>query len=507
VEHQRPLPQQIVAQSGSNGDGAHASAHHSDRISTASSPKTARILAIIAIVVLAVLAVGFAVQFIVRHHRETQVQDQTAQSADAMAAVDVVTVQPTATTYPLSLPGQTAGWYESTIYARDDGYIGKWFADIGDHVKQGQVLATIETPELDEQLAAARAKLNASNAQVQVAQSSQAIAKITFDRWWESPAGVVSEQERQEKKSTYDSAIAQLAEARAQAQLDQAGVDRLVTMQTFRSVTAPYDGIITGRHVDIGDLVTAGSTASTSSLYNLAQANVIRTFVDVPQKAAGDMAVGLDADAASNQFPGRLFHGKVARSSMSIDPQSRTMRVEVDIPNPDLLLLPGMYVDVTFQLKQRGLLQVPASAMLFKPQGLQVAVVDADGKVSFCPITVARDDGDTVEIATGLQSGDRVALNISSGISQGQQVAPVDVDATVAMVPPPLPAAPAAEVGPPQSVGTASPFKIPAPNSGMNPPAPARAPALNAIPDPGESPPPASNPLTGGAGDSSHQDH
>jgi hypothetical protein len=157
-----------------------------------------------------------------------------------------------------------------------------------------------------------------------------------------------------------------------------------------------------------------------------------------------------------------------------------------------------MYVDVTFQLKQRGMLQVPASAVLFKPQGLQVAVVDATGKVDFRPITVARDDGDTVELATGVQSGDRVALNISSGIGQGQQVNAVEVDAAVAM------AAPAGEVGPPQSVGTSSPFNAPQPNSGVHPPFPAKAPApLSAIPDPGESPPPVNNPRTGSAGENS----
>lgn len=495
MEHQRS-PSAPARGTGSNGDAAKAPPSHRDgRISTASSPNTARTLLLIAIAVLVLLAIGFVVQFAVRRHHQNQVEQQTSETEHATPAVDVVTVQPTATSYPLELPGQTAGWYQSTIYARVDGYVSKWFSDIGDHVKQGQVLATIETPELDEQLAAAKAKVNASDAQVQVAQSNEAIAKITYDRWWQSPKGVVSEQERQEKKSTYDSAVAQLAAAKAQAQLDQADVDRLAAMERFRRVTAPYDGVITGRHIDIGDLVTAGSTASTSSLYNIAQANIIRTFVDVPQKAAGDMVVGLSASATTNQFPGRVFAGKVARSTQSIDPQSRTMRVEVDIPNADLLLVPGMYMNVTFQLPQRGLLQVPASAILFRTKGLQVAVIDGGNKVDFRPITVARDDGDTVELANGVEPNDRVALNISSAISPGEQVNPVDVTSSVVMsMPPPPMAAPAVEAsyGPKGALPTAA-QKTPVPDSGMNPPAPAKAPApLNAIPDPGESPPPVS---------------
>jgi RND family efflux transporter MFP subunit len=198
-------------------------------------------------------------------------------------------------------------------------------------------------------------------------------------------------------------------------------------MEEFRKVTAPYDGVITARHVDIGDLVSSGSSANTSSLYSIAQSNVIRVFVDVPQKAAADMTVDLPAHASSDQYPGRLFSGKIARSAMSIDPQTRTQRTEVDIPNPDLTLVPGMYVQVTFELNQRKLPQVPAAAILFRPTGLQVAVVNADSKVEFHPVTVARDNGDTVELATGANPGDRVALNLSSAIMPGEQVNAVEV--------------------------------------------------------------------------------
>jgi RND family efflux transporter MFP subunit len=340
-------------------------------------------------------------------------------------------------------------------------------------------LATIDTPELDQQLDAAEARANAAMAQVKVATANESIAKITYERWWDSPKGVVSEQERQEKKSTYESATAQLEAAKAQHQLDEADVNRLKALEAFKQVTAPYDGVITSRHIDIGDLVTAGSSSGNTSLYTIAQADVIRTFIDVPQKAAAEMIVDLDATATSDQFPGRVFHGKVARSTRSIDPQSRTQRTEVDIPNTDLVLLPGMYVQVTFQLKQRGLLQVPAAAILFRPKGLQVAVVDDENKVEFHPITIAKDNGDTVELDSGVKENERVALNISNYIAEGEAVAPVDVDKELGGTnpPPPVPPpAPEAHADAPAPDVISPNGAAPVPDSSANPPAPAPAP-------------------------------
>jgi RND family efflux transporter MFP subunit len=347
-------------------------------------------------------------------------------TAEARAIVGVAAVQPTAKNYPLELPGQTAGWYQSTIFARVDGYVGSWTADIGDQVKQGQILAKIDTPEMDQQLNAARAKAASSAAQEAVAESSVSIAKLTYDRWRDSPRGVVSEQEREEKKASYEEAVAHLTAARAQTRLDEAEMGRYVAMDVFKNVTAPYDGVITARHLDVGDLVNAGSSSNNNSLYSIAQSNRIRVFVDVPQKAASEMSVGLGAEVTSDQFPGQVFKGKLARSAMSIDAQTRTQRTEVDVPNPDLKLVPGMYLNVTFQLKQRGLLEVPAAAILFRAAGLQVAVVDRSGRIDFRPVTVAKDNGDTVVLASGVNAGDRVALNLSSAITAGQLVTPAE---------------------------------------------------------------------------------
>ena len=441
-----------------------------NRVSTKSSNGTGRLLAFAVVVLMVLLGIGFAVAFGVHKQTEADADRLAGDAADAKQIVDVVSVRPSARSYPLELPGQTAGWHESTIFARVDGYLNSWSADIGDRVKQGQVLATIDTPEMDQQLNAARARAAASKAQVTVAESSVAFAKLTNDRWKESPKGVVSEQEREEKHASYEEAVARLAAAKAQADLDQADVGRYVAMEAFKNVTAPYDGIVTARKVDVGDLVTAGSSANTTLLYSVAQPDVIRVFVDVPQKAAADMSVGLAAMVTSDQYPDRNFEGKVARSAMSIDPQTRTQKTEVDVPNPEFALVPGMYVTVTFQLNQRGLQEVPAAAMLFRSTGLQVAVVDNDSRIELRPVTVAKDNGDTVVLASGVNSGERVALNLSSSIVAGEQVT-VDENKESATAPSQSPAL--APNAPTESAAPAT-ARIPAAESGIHPPAPAK---------------------------------
>jgi len=322
----------------------------------------------------------------------------------------------------LTLPGETRGWYSSTIYARVNGYLAKWFVDIGDRVKKDQVLATIDTPDLDAQLAAAQAQLVAQQAEEKVKEADAEFAKTTYERWQGSPKGVVSDQEREDKKARYEGGIAQLNAARARVDLDQANVDRLTFLTKFKQVTAPFDGVITERRVDIGDLITAGSTANTTSLFRIVQSDQIRVFADVPQTASVHLDVGTQAEITATDYPGRVFKGNITRTSRSIDPRARTLRVEVDLPNKDFVLVPGMYVTVTFHLKPTTFVQVPASALLFRAGGPQVALVDKSGTVKFQDVNIARDDGSFVEIASGLAEGDQVALNISNQIADGQKV-------------------------------------------------------------------------------------
>jgi len=345
-------------------------------------------------------------------------------AASSKPQVNVIVVRTAQTSRPLTLPGETAAWFESTIYARVTGYVAKWHVDIGDHVHQGQILALIDTPELDADLNAARAELTAARAQVKVREAEAEFAKTTNERWRDSPKGVVSEQEREAKRADYDGAVAKLNAAVAQVALDQARVDRLVAFTRFKEVAAPYDGTITERRVDIGNLVTAGSAAGNTPLYRMSQENPIRIYVDVPQSAAGElMKPGVPVQVRASNIPDRTFNAKIARTANAINPQARTLRVEVDLPNPDQLLVPGMYVNVGFDLQSDNLVQVPAAALVFRSSGPQVAVIDRAGRVQFRKVTIARDEGSMVELASGITSGEKVALNISSQINDGDVVA------------------------------------------------------------------------------------
>jgi membrane fusion protein, multidrug efflux system len=385
---------------------------------------TGRTIKLSAGILLAVLLAGFLVVHFLRSSNSSELASASRTTASTKPRVDVITVSAAGTTRPLTLPGEAAAWYESTIYARVNGYVAKWFADIGDHVRQGQTLAVIETPELDADLKAAHAELTAAQAQVKVRESEAEFAKSTNERWRDSPKGVVSEQERESKRADYDSAVAKLNAARAQVALDQARVDRFTAMARFKQVSAPYDGSITERRIDIGNLVTAGSTAGNTPLYRMSQDEQIRVFVDVPQSAAGNlMTAGGTVEVRASNLPNDVFSGKVARTAKAINPQSRTLRVEVDIPNPKRVLVPGMYVNVAFKLQNDNLLQVPAAALVFRTSGPHVAVVDGSGHVSFRKVTIARDDGNMLELGSGVVAGDKVALNISSQIGEGDVVA------------------------------------------------------------------------------------
>jgi RND family efflux transporter MFP subunit len=381
-----------------------------------------RMLRIVVVIAL-VLGLGYVFVHRQKMEAEARLSDATARNAEEAPAVDAVTVGRSTAAQNLTLPGETAAWDETTIYARVNGYVAKWSVDIGDHVTAGQTLATIDTPELDAELLAARAKLNASVAQVAVKQAEADFARTTDDRWRESPKGVVSDQERESKKASSAEAIAELNAARAQVMLEQAEVDRLSALTEFKQVKAPFDGTIVQREIDTGNLVTAGSTANTSPLYRLSQDDPIRIFVHAPQSAAAPlMAPGVTAVIASTDQPGLRFEGKVARTAKAINPESRTLRVEIDVPNHGHSVVPGMYVQVAFNLPGGAEIQVPAAALLFRSGGPQVAVIDDKGAVAFRDVTIASDDGNVVTIGAGLSPGDKVALNLSSQIAAGDRV-------------------------------------------------------------------------------------
>jgi RND family efflux transporter MFP subunit len=272
--------------------------------------------------------------------------------------------------------------------------------------------------------------LKASEAQVSARQAEEQFSKTTNERWRDSPKGVVSEQERESKKADYESANARLFAANAQVALDKSKVDQYSALAQFKQVVAPFDGTITERKIDIGNLVTAGSASTTTPLYRMAQTDPLRVFVDVPQSSAGElMKAGVPAEILAPGSSGGVFTGTITRSAESINAQARTMRVEVDMPNAAHVLLPGTYVNVAFKLHPRGLVEVPAAALIFRPKATQVARVDANSKINFQDVTIARDNGSLVELGSGVHPGDRLVLNISSQIAAGQSVTPTDAEA------------------------------------------------------------------------------
>lgn len=388
-----------------------------------STPDTDQRIKRAAIGIGVILLVAFLVVFGLRTYSAHRLDREAASAAATLPLVEVIKVQGSDAQGLLTLPGETAAWYESTIFARVSGFVASWQADIGDHVKAGEVLARIDTPELDAELLAAQAKLAVARAQVKVKEADADFAATTYERWKDSPKGVVSDQEREDKRAGDAAATAQLAAARAQVNLAEADVDRLSAFEQFKKVTAPYAGTIVERRIDIGNLVTAGSSAGNTPLYRMEQDDPIRVFVNVPQSAAPDlMKNGVSGQVMLGESAGPAISGHITRTSEAINPQARTFRVEMDLPNPARRIVPGLYVQVAFQLSGGGLLSVPAAALRFAGGGPQVAVLAADGTVHFKKVTIARDDGDQVQLGSGVKAGDLLALNISNQISDGQKV-------------------------------------------------------------------------------------
>src|SRR5215472_9812979 len=288
----------------------------SHAVSARFHPQTGERLKRWAMIAATVLGVAFVLVSIDRFVKARGVARATQQATSAAPLVDVITAQAVGAKQQLVLPGYTAAWHASTIFARVNGFVGKWFVDIGDRVRAGQVLALIETPDLDAQLAAARAQLQAGRAQILVRQAETRLSRTTWERWRDSPQGVVSEQEREEKKADYESAEARLKSAEADVALDEARVNQYAALAAFKKVAAPYDGVITSRDIDIGNLVTAGSTSTTTPLYVMTQNDPIRIFVDAPQSAADEL-INSSAPVQVETGSGvtREYAGKVTRTA------------------------------------------------------------------------------------------------------------------------------------------------------------------------------------------------
>jgi RND family efflux transporter MFP subunit len=328
----------------------------------------------------------------------------------AVPTVSVVHPIPEPGQEDLVLPSTTQAYVESPIYARTNGYLKKWYHDIGSRVRQGELLAEIDTPEIDQQLLQARADLGTSKA-------NEDLSKITANRYQDLiKTDGVSKQE-------VDNATGDYAAKKASLQSAEANVRRLEELESFKHIYAPFSGVLTRRNVDIGNLINAGNGGAAQELFYLAQTDPIRAYVRVPEIYGSTIHAGLGAYLELSQYPGESFQGRVVRTADAIDLASRTLNTEVDVPNKDGRLLPGGYAQVHLLVKVTGQrLQVPVNALLFRSEGLRAVTIDENHKTHLQPLTIGRDYGTALEVLQGLKSSDWIVLNPPDSLEEGLQV-------------------------------------------------------------------------------------
>jgi RND family efflux transporter MFP subunit len=356
------------------------------------------------VVVLAIVAVAASG---IRERKASAESLVQSAHAGAVAQVSVIYPKPGGKTEELVLPANIQAFVEAPIYARTHGYLKHWYFDIGAHVQQGQLMAEIDTPEVDQQLAQARADLKSVQANLELAHS-------TAVRWQN-----LLEKHAVSKQET-DQAVSDYAFKQAAVDASMANVRRLEQLQSYEKVYAPFDGVITARQTDVGALIDGDS--SPRELFHLAAIDKLRVYVPVPEISAASVRTGERVTLTSDQFPNEIFHGTLVRDSSAIDSQSRTLNVEVDVDNSTGRLLPGSYafVHIRAQGAASGL-EIPATTLLFRAQGLQVGVV-RNGRAELVPITIGRDYGATVEVTSGLQRRDAVILSPSDSLIGGTPV-------------------------------------------------------------------------------------
>jgi len=338
----------------------------------------------------------------------TTLKAETAQVA--LTPVSVVSPKQTAPAQEIILPGNVQPFITSPIYARTNGYLRKWYVDIGARVKQGQLLAVIETPEVDQQLQQARSNLV-------TAQANLELASITKTRYLGLlKTNAVSQQDVDNAVGTYNA-------NKAIVEADQAAVDQFTALVSFEKIYAPFDGIVTARNTDIGDLINSGSSSAVKTdLFHIAQPGVLRVYVNVPEEYSQGITVGMTADLSLTEFPGRSFHGKLVRTADSINVTTRTLLIEIDVDNPTGTLLTGSYAEVHLKVAEhKSTLILPVNTLLFRSEGLRVGVVK-DGKVVLTAVTPGHDFGDRIEIVSGVSPDDQVIVDPPDSLVSGQAV-------------------------------------------------------------------------------------
>ncbi len=373
------------------------------------------------IVSVGALAAAFLFGYLPKHHAQAElVADAHAEAAVAPFVV-VITPKVMSSDHAIVLSGSVRPLEETVVYPQANGYISSWLVDIGAKVKGGQVLAEIATPELDQQLDQARAQLAQAAAGVTQASANMEFSKANLERFKQLvPAGVASQQDldKTQAQSVVDSASVSVAKAAVAVQ--EANIRRLMQQKSFAHVTAPFDGTVTSRTIERGALVSSGNA---TPLFKVAALDPVRVLVQVPQDVAGGVQTGLDAKVTTREFPGRIFAGKVAHSAGALDQTTRTMLIEVRVPNPKNELLSGMYAEVALTLpSSHKVFEIPATALINDAKGLRVAVVDPESKLRLIPIGLERDTGATVQVSSGLTDSDRVVKLVSAGMLDGELV-------------------------------------------------------------------------------------
>jgi RND family efflux transporter MFP subunit len=369
--------------------------------------KKSHIFLVLVIIALVLLVVG-GITLLARRTQFKTLASETEQ----MAVPNVQVIHPTIAPgqEDLVLPSTTQAYVESPIYARTNGYLLHWYHDIGTRVKKGELLADIDTPEVDQQLSQAKADLGTSTA-------NEDLSKITANRFQELiKTDGVSKQE-------VDNAVGDFAAKKATTAASEANLRRLEELESFKHIYAPFSGVITQRNIDTGNLINAGNGGAGQALFNLAQTDPIRAYVRVPEVYAPNIRAGLTASLELVQYPGRRFDGKVVRTADAIDLASRTLNTEVDVPNKTGELLPGGYAQVHLGVKSVGEhLVVPVNALLFRAEGLRVVIVDDNHKTHLQQLTIGRDYGTTLEVLQGLKSTDWIVLNPADSLEDNMQV-------------------------------------------------------------------------------------
>jgi RND family efflux transporter MFP subunit len=360
------------------------------------------------------LIIGGIVIFVLRASQSTAL----AASTEVHAKQYVTTIMPKSTGkgLPLTLPGTLQGINEATVYARSNGYIVRWTKDIGSSVVQGELLAEITAPEIDQELSQAIA------AQQQAA-SSESLAKSTAERWKSlREKDAVTQQDLDERQSAYLQAQANLASS-------QANVARLKNLQGFNRVVAPFTGVITSRNIDVGDLVNAGNGGAGRALFSIAQLDPLRLYVFVPQIYASQVKVGDQVKVGLAEHLGEEYEGSIARTARAIDTATRTMQVEIRVPNPKNALIAGSFVQVMLPIQQDGsALIVPTNVLLFRADGPRVAIVNAQGHVRMSTVKLGTDFGSSVAVLSGVGADDRLVLNPADSLADGDVVTLQAVD-------------------------------------------------------------------------------